>query len=106
MLDHRLQTAIAEAKSNNFLAYVDASWELAPDLHVYVEGVHLLSDEGAVVATVTTGTTGDGFHVKWRQIALMTVSGELGDRCERFHDADRGVALARFDEVRSTPTPP
>lgn len=106
VLDHRLQTAIAEGESDNLPAYLDASWELTPDLHAYVEEVHLLCDRGAVVTTVTTGTTRDGFHADWRQITLMTVRGELGDRCEIFHETDLATALARFDELRSTPTLP
>ena len=99
VVDHRLQATIASGGTEGLADYLQASWDLTPDLHSYVETVHTLSERGALVTTVTSGTSADGFHAEWRQVTLMTVRGDLGDRCEIFDEAALGEALARFDEL-------
>ena len=70
----------------------------------YVETVHRLSDLGAVVTQVAHGTSQEGFDAEWRMIQLLTVEGDLINRCEVFDEADLDAALARFDEL-SRPAP-
>ena len=61
--------------------------------------VHRLSDLGAVVTARRHGTSREGFDAEWRTIALVTVDGDLVNRCELFDEADLDAALARFDEL-------
>ena len=77
---------------------------LTPDITIYIEAVHRLSDLGAVVTHVAHGTSQEGFDAEWRLIYLLTVDGDLISRCEIFDEADLDAALARFDEL-SRPTP-
>ncbi len=66
--------------------------------------MHRLSNLGAVVTHAAKGTSHEGFDAEWREIALLTVDGDLFNRCELFDEADLDAALARFDEL-SRPTP-
>ena len=50
------------------------------------------------------GTSQEGFDAEWRMIDLLTVDGDLINRCELFDEADLDAALARFDEL-SRPAP-
>ncbi len=71
-------------------------------LSIYIEAVHRLSDLGAVVTHAAHGTSQEGFDAEWRVIDLVTVEGDLVNRCEMFDEADLDAALARFDELSST----
>ena len=85
-------------------AYIRASWDLTPDINVYIEAVHRLSNLGAVVTHVAHGTSQEGFDAEWREIDILTVEGDLINRCEIFDEADLDAALARFEELhRQTP---
>ena len=66
--------------------------------------MHRLNDLGAVVTHVAHGTSQEGFDAEWREIDLLTVEGDLVNRCEIFDEADLDAALARFDEL-SRPAP-
>ena len=66
--------------------------------------MHRLSDLGAVVTHTAHGTSQEGFDAEWRMIDLLTVEGDLINRCEIFDEADLDAALARFDELER-PTP-
>ena len=66
--------------------------------------MHRLSDLGAVVTEAAHGTSQEGFDAEWRVITVLTVDGDLINRCELFDEADIDAALARFDEL-SRPTP-
>ena len=66
--------------------------------------MHRLSDLGAVVTHAAHGTSREGFDAEWRVINLLTVEGDLINRCEMFDEADLDAALARFDEL-SRPAP-
>ena len=81
-----------------------ATWDLAPDLSVYIEAVHRLSDLGAVVTQAVSGTSQDGLRRRVAEIVLVTVDGDLINRCELFDEADIDAAIARFDEL-SRPAP-
>ena len=85
-------------------ASIRAAWDVTPDLSIYIEAVHRLSDLGAVVTHVAHGTSHEGFDAEWRMIELLTVDGDLINRCELFDEADLDAALARFDELSSTGT--
>ncbi len=94
-IDHRQGTAFAPGEQNPFIC---ASWEDTPNIRIYIEAVHRLTDIGAVTANVSRGTSKDGFDAEWRQINLLTVAGDI-NRCEIFDEADLDAALARFDEL-------
>ena len=85
-------------------AYIRAAWDVAPDISIYIEAVHRLSNLGAVVTHAAHGTSQEGFDAEWRTINLMTVEGDLFNRSELFDEADLDAALARFDEL-SRPAP-
>lgn len=95
-IDHRLRATI---EAGDLTAYLRAAWDLTPDLSIYVEAVHRVSDLGAVVTHAARGVSEDGFGADWRMIELLTVDGELINRCELFDEADLDAALARFDEL-------
>ena len=74
-------------------------------LSVYIEAVHRLSDLGAVVTQVLNGDLAGGFRGRVADVSdLLTVDGDLFNRCELFDEADLDAALARFDEL-SRPAP-
>ena len=79
--------------------YIRAGWDVAPDINIYIEAVHRLSNLGAVVTHAAHGTSHEGFDAEWREIAIMTFEGDLINRCEIFDEADIDAALARFDEL-------
>ncbi len=95
-IDHRRARWFAPG---DLTAYIRATWDLAPDVNVSVEGLHQLSNLGAVFSQVTRGTSQDGFDAEWREIVLATVEGDLINRIEIFDEADIDAALARFDEL-------
>ena len=82
---------------------MDATWKLAPDVTVYIEAVHRLSDFGAVVTHVAQGSSQQGFEAEWREVSLTTLDGDLFNRCELFDEVDLDAALARFDELQPQP---
>ncbi|MEV5361026.1 hypothetical protein AB0K45_11985, partial [Micrococcus luteus] len=102
-VDHRTVTPI---RAGDLTAYLKASWDLMPSIHVYVETVHRLNDRGAVLSHVTHGLARDGFDAAWREVALMTFDGDLISRCELFDDDGVDAALARFDELTLRATRP
>ena len=69
------------------------------DLNVYIEAVHRLSDLGAVFTHVGHGTSREGFDAEWRTVDILTVDGDLINRCELFDEADLDAALARFERA-------
>ena len=97
MIDHRLRTTL---NADGLTAYVRASWDLTPELHMFIESVHRLNDVGAVVTHASRGTSQDDFEAEWRQITLFMLEGDLCNRCEIFDEANLDAALARFDELQ------
>ena len=98
MIDHRLRTTL---NADRITACVRATWDLTPELHMFIESVHQLNDVGTVVTHASRGTSQDDFEGEWRQITLFTVDGDLCNRCEIFDEDDLGTALARFTELQT-----
>ena len=94
-IDHRRGTPLAHS---DLKAIVKTLNELTPDLSSYVEEVHRLRDNAALVMQVSRGTS-EGFDAEWRILNLLTFDGDMVSRCELFDEVDIGAALARFDEL-------
>jgi hypothetical protein len=95
-IDHRRATAFAPGEA---IASLRATWDLTPDFSIHIETVHRLNNVGAVVALSAHGTSQEGFYAEWREIAIVTVDGDLISRCEIFDEADLDTAHARFEEL-------
>ncbi len=100
-IDHRRGAAFA---TGEMTAYIHDLFDDAPDINVYIEVVHRLSDLGAVVIQAAHGTSQHGFEAEWRESSIFTFDGDLLSRCELFDHADLDAAIARFDEL-SRPAP-
>jgi hypothetical protein len=99
-VDHRRGTPF---EPGDVAAYIRSTWDVAPDTTVFIETVHRASDLGAVFTQISTGTSQQQFEVEWREICLLTVDGDLINRCELFDEADLDAALARFEELIRPP---
>ena len=99
-IDHR---PVVRVDAVDLAASLRALWDLAPDLSVYIEALHRLSEFGAVVTQALKGTSQEGFYAEWRAIDIFTVEGDSISRCEVFDEADLDAALARFDELNRPP---
>ena len=95
-IDHRRGAAFA---TGDMTAYIHDLWDDAPDINVYIEVVHRLSNLGAVITQAAHGTSQQGFQAEWREIGILTFDGDLLSRCELFDEADLDAALARFEEL-------
>jgi DNA-binding SARP family transcriptional activator len=100
-IDHRRGAAFAPG---DLIEYFRAGWELGQDIRTYVEVVHRLSELGAVCTHAGHGVSHEGFDAEWHGVDLLTVEGDMVNRCEAFDDADLDAAIARFDEL-SRPAP-
>lgn len=100
-IDHRRGTPLAQTDLKEIVTTLN---ELTPDLSNFVETVHVLRDHGALVTQVSRGTSAEGFAAEWRIVNLLTVDGDMVNRCELFDEADLDRALARFDELDSSST--
>lgn len=98
-IDHRRGTPLAHTNLKRIVASLN---ELTPDLTNYVEKVHLLRDHGVVFTQMSRGTSPEGFDAEWRILNLLTVDGDVIDRCELFDDADLDAAVARLEELSRT----
>ncbi|MGA7052697.1 MAG: AAA family ATPase, partial [Mycobacterium sp.] len=95
-IDHRQGTAFAPGE---LIAYFRAGWDVGQEIRTYVEVVHRLSDLGAVCTHVAHGVSHEGFDAEWRGVDLLTVEGDLVDRCEAFDEADLDAAIATFEQL-------
>ena len=68
-------------------------------LSIRVESVHRLNNLGAVVTLRGAGDVARGLPRRMAVIRVLTVEGDLNDRCEIFDEADLDAAIARFDEL-------
>jgi len=100
-IDHRRGAAFAPGE---LTAYFRAGFDLNQDIQTYVEVVHRLSDLGAVCTHAAHGVSHEGFDAEWRGIDLLTIDGDMVNRCEVFDEANLDAALARFDQL-SRPAP-
>jgi hypothetical protein len=96
-IDHRRVVTI---ETIDLAASMRAGFENTPDVTIYIEAVHRLSDLGAVVTQVLKGTSQQGFVAEWRMVGTFILEGDLVSRCEAFDEADLDTALARFDELQ------
>jgi hypothetical protein len=97
VIDHRLLVTI---DASDETANIRATWNLMPDISIRIEAVDRLTGFGAVVTITAHGTSPEGFNAEWRMIQLLTIEGDLNNRCEIFDEADLDVALARFEELQ------
>ena len=95
-IDHRRGIAFGPGEMT---AYIRAGSDLTPDSRIYIETVHRLSNLGAVVTQVMKATSRDGFDAEWREIGILTIEGDLINRCEMFDETDLDAATARFEEL-------
>ncbi|MGE5696981.1 MAG: hypothetical protein ACM4D3_17645 [Candidatus Sericytochromatia bacterium] len=95
-IDHRVRETF---EADDLSAYTRAMWDIAPDLKMYIEAVHRLSDCGAVVTHVAYGNPEVGFEAEWRMVAMLIFGGDRINRCELFDEEDLDAALVRFDEL-------
>ena len=95
-IDHRRATAF---EPGDMTAYIHATWDVAPDINIYIEAVHRLSDLGAVFTQVAKGTSQEGFDAEWRDVILLTVEGDL---ITRVRNLRRGRPRRRARKVRRT----
>jgi hypothetical protein len=102
-IDHRRVAAFAPGEA---IAYVRAGWVLDQAITSYIEQVHRLNDFGAVFTYAAHGASQQGFDAEWRGVTMLTVEGDLLNRCEIFDEADLDAAVAKFDELdRPVPQP-
>ncbi|HXB87853.1 BTAD domain-containing putative transcriptional regulator [Mycobacterium sp.] len=101
-IDHRSGRAF---EPGDIIEYVRATWDMVPNVKMYIETVHRQTNIGAVVTHVAKGTSRDGFDAEWREIALFTFEGDLINRSEIFDEPDLDAALARFDELDRLASP-
>ncbi len=100
-IDHRRGAAFA---TGDMTAYLDELFHDTPDINVYIEVVHRLSNLGAVITQGAQGTSQQGFRAEWREIGIFMFDGDLLSHYELFDAADLDAALARFDQL-SRPAP-
>jgi hypothetical protein len=100
-VDHRGESAFGV---DEIFAYLRAGRAAEQDTTTYVEAVHRLNNNGAVITYAAHETSPEGFEAEWRGITVLTVEGALINRCEIFDEADLDAALAKFDQF-SQPTP-
>ena len=100
-VDHRRLAAIGRG---DLKAYLTASFDDTAHVRFHVDTVHKLTDVGAVVTHVVSGTSRSGFDVDWRITGVYTFEGDLVSRYEVFEDSELEAALARFDELSRTTT--
>ncbi len=99
-IDHRRGRAFAPG---DMMPYLRATYDVAPNFKGHIEAVHRLSNLGAVITEVITGTSQEGFVFEWREIGLFVFEGDMVCRFELFDEADIDAALMRFDELDRRP---
>jgi hypothetical protein len=99
-IDHRRGIGFVPG---DMIPYIRASFEVAPDINIHIEAVHRLSSLGAVLTQSAHGASQVGFSAEWRETVLLTLEGELINRCEIFDETDLDLALAKFDELSVRP---
>src|SRR6478609_866590 len=97
-IDHRRGASFAPGE---LVAYLDAGIDLGQSIRTYIEVVHRLSDLGAVYTHAGHGVSQEGFDAEWRGIDLVTIEGDMVNRCEVFDEEDVDAALTRFDELHA-----
>ena len=102
-VDHRRVITVEAA---DLPAYLRGVWALTPDIRIYTEAVHRLSNDGAVVTHAVRGTSPEGFNAEWRMIDILTVEGNRLSRCEVFDESDLECCAREVRSAQPTGTPP
>ncbi|OBI75610.1 BTAD domain-containing putative transcriptional regulator [Mycobacterium sp. E740] len=95
-IDHRKLPMIA---SGGLIPYLRSTFDELTNIRTYPEAVHRLTDGGAVITHVGSGTSKEGFHAEWRLINLLVVVDGVVSRTEVFDETDLDSALAHFDQL-------
>ena len=95
-IDHR---PLVTVEAGGMAAHIRSVLDQMPNLSIYIETVHRLTDIGVVVTHAAHGVSRDGFDAEWRMVFIYTVDDELISSYELFDEADIDAALARFDEL-------
>ena len=95
-VDRRGVSAIG---AGNLMAYLRAAFDDTVGNRIYVEAVHRLTGRGAVVTHIARAVSHEGLDAEWHITNVITVDGNLINRCEMFDAADLDVALRRFEEL-------
>jgi hypothetical protein len=100
-IDHRLGPSFAPG---DFIEYSQAAFDLAPEIRIYIEAVHRLTDTGAIVSHVARGASRDGFEAEWSEISLLLFDRERATRCELFDGADPRSSTGKIRRAQSEAT--
>lgn len=100
-IDHRPGVAFVPG---DLFAYIQASWDVSPDLKIHIETAHRLNKLGTVITQAASGSSREGFDAEWRQVVVFTVDGDEVNRCEMYEESNLDAALARFDELGQQPS--
>jgi len=76
-IDHRMRATFEAADQT---AYIRGAWDITPDLKMYIEVVHRLSNFGAVLTHAAYGSTPEGFDAEWRMIELIVAGDDTFNR--------------------------
>ncbi|HEY3925569.1 MAG TPA: hypothetical protein VGL75_13485, partial [Acidothermaceae bacterium] len=95
---------IVTIEAGGMKEYLRSMFDATSRVSVHIKVVHRLSNSGAVVTHESHATSQEGLDAEWQDISLLTVDGDLINRCEVFDETDLDTALARFDQL-SPPAP-
>ncbi len=95
-VDHRRGAAFA---AGDMTAYIHDLWADSPNINIYIEVVHRLSNLGVVISQAAHATSQQGFEAEWREHSIFMFDGEKISRCELFDQDDLDAAIARFEEL-------
>src|SRR6202012_5115858 len=94
--EHRREIAM---RPGDLAAIFEDGSDPDQEITTYVENVHRLNRDGAVVTYAAQENSREGFHAEWRGGATLTIDGDMVNRTEIFDEEDLDAALARFDEL-------
>lgn len=94
--DHRRGPAFGLGE---MVEQVRAGGKLERHIRTYVESVYRLNGLGMVCSAAATALSPEGFDAEWRMIALVTIEGDLLNRCEVFDETDLDAAITRFEQL-------
>ena len=73
-IDHR---PLVTVEAGGMAAHIRSVLDQMPNLSIYIETVHRLTDIGVVVTHAAHGVSRDGFDAEWRMVFIYTVDDEL-----------------------------
>lgn len=94
--DHRRAPAFGLGE---MIEQVRAGGKLERYIRTYVESVYRLNGLGMVCSAAGTVLSPEGFDAGWRMIALVTIEGDVLNRCEVFDETDLDAAVTRFEQL-------